>query len=124
MFRAQSPDPMPFLNLGDLALPCLPLSGACAGRPGPLCSVSRWARLQLRGAVIGEPEAQSLWCWPEGHGALEPRPQVCWTLPLPLTWDGALGLLWGREPSAPPTDPRPGLAPVPETARGDERAAG
>lgn len=102
MLRARSPDPMPFLNLGDLALPCLPLSGACPGRPGPLCSVSRWARLQLRGAVIGEPEAQSLWCWPEGHEAREPRPHVCWTLPLPLTWDGVWGSSGAMNPQRRP----------------------
>lgn len=45
--------------------------------PSLLCSTpAGWARLRLRRAAMGEPEAQSLWCWPEGTwgpGAASPR---------------------------------------------------
>lgn len=39
--------------------------------PSLLCSTpAGWARLWLRRAAMGEPEAQSLWCWPEGTWGL------------------------------------------------------
>ena len=120
--KEQSPGPTPLPESRGLGSPLPPSLRSLhrQARPSLLHSThAGWARLWLRRATIWEPRAQSLWCWPEGTqdpGAASTRVPDFLLLP---TWDRARGLLWGCEPSAPPTDPRPGLAPVTGTAQGD-----
>ena len=105
----------PFLNLGDLGLPCLPLSGACTGRPGPLCSIPRMQAgpgCGSEGPQSGSPGLRACGAGLRGHRTRELHPHVCQTF-----YCFPLGT--GRGGSSGAVNPRPGLAPVTGTAQGD-----